>query len=417
MFLSSGQQVYIEWDDFWNPAGFNWELSFAPCTPDPSGLSVNQSPSANQIAIGNPPVVFTGDLDCEPQDGISPNPYADATGWEWKAFELTQCANVQISYCGTASFQYGSLNMYGDCGTLFINSQSYDFTACVDGNPTIYFEDLSPGFYYYPVLWSLSLDMVGPYRINVTATAPTNPCPTNLTCATATPMVGNDIWIGNTSNQFPSLPANACPFPNSPGSGGALWYSYTPVVNENVVVSTCGAGTAFDTRVDVYSGTCGTLSCVAMADDKGGSCTDRSQLEFYGQAGVTYSIVVPSATPLLDGQFEIAMGCGAPCLPPANDMCGTAAGLTTYLTDNETFSPGVPTAGDNSCAQNDPFTSCSQLANNQGMWYSFNSGDNTIHYVTLNTFDQDNLLTSTSRTIRCIAVVATVCKASLTQVA
>ncbi|MBK6752560.1 MAG: hypothetical protein IPG69_03005 [Flavobacteriales bacterium] len=57
---------------------------------------------------------------------------------------------------------------------------------------------------------------------------------------------------------------------------------------------------------------------------------------------------------------------------------------------------GVVTPGDNTCAQNDPFTSCSLLANNQGMWYSFNSGTNTIHYLTLETFDQNPGLSSTT---------------------
>ncbi|MBK6540951.1 MAG: hypothetical protein IPG10_06660 [Flavobacteriales bacterium] len=52
--------------------------------------------------------------------------------------------------------------------------------------------------------------------------------------------------------------------------------------------------------------------------------------------------------------------------------------------------------GDNTCAQNDPFTSCSLLANNQGCGYSFNSGTNTIHYLTLETFDQNPGLSSTT---------------------
>ncbi|MBK9076097.1 MAG: hypothetical protein IPL77_14190 [Flavobacteriales bacterium] len=46
--------------------------------------------------------------------------------------------------------------------------------------------------------------------------------------------------------------------------------------------------------------------------------------------------------------------------------------------------------GDNTCTRRTvDFTSCSLLANNQGMWYSFNSGTNTIHYLTLETFDQN----------------------------
>ncbi|MBK6540952.1 MAG: hypothetical protein IPG10_06665 [Flavobacteriales bacterium] len=101
------------------------------------------------------------------------------------------------------------------------------------------------------------------------------------------------------------------PLPEQPGIRRFVVVSYTPVQDENVIVSTCGASTLFDTRLDVYTGTCGTLSCLTLADDKGGSCTTRSQLEFYGLAGVTYYLVVHSATPFIDGQFEIAIGCNA----------------------------------------------------------------------------------------------------------
>ncbi|MBK6752562.1 MAG: hypothetical protein IPG69_03015 [Flavobacteriales bacterium] len=79
-----------------------------------------------------------------------------------------------------------SLNMYGDCGSIFVNSQSFNFTACAP-NATILFENLAPGDYYYPVLWD-ARRASGPYTLNVIASTPTTPCPANNTCATAIPM-------------------------------------------------------------------------------------------------------------------------------------------------------------------------------------------------------------------------------------
>ncbi len=392
VFVNSGQQVFIEWDDYWNPAGFDWELTFTPCTPDPADLCVNKTPSAFPITIGNPPTVFTGNLDCQQQDGIVPNPFPQATGWEWVAFELTQCANVQISYCGTPNFQYGALNMYGDCGTMFINSQTYNFTACGDGNPTIYFEDLSPGYYYYPVLWSLPLGMIGPYTVNVSATTPTNPCPTNINCAGAIALACPGSVTGNTNNQFPTLPATACPFTGGPTSGGSLWYTYTAAADENIVLSTCGLPTVFDTRISVFTGPdCNTLSCYTLSDDFGGACTNRSQLEFFAQGGQTYYIAVHSPSPFQDGAFELQVGCGAACPRPSNDDCGTPTVLTSYLADGS----GVVTGGDNTCAQNDAFTTCTPVLNNQGVWYSFNSGVNSIHVLDLLGTNQNGALTAT----------------------
>ncbi len=392
VFVTPGQQVFIEWDDYWNPAGFTWELTFAPCTPDPADLCVNKNPALYPVTIGNPAQVFTGTLDCQQQDGISPNPFLQATGWEWVAFELTQCANVHISYCGTANFQYGALNMYGDCGTLFINSQSYEFTSCVDGNPTIHFEDLSPGYYYYPVLWSLPLGMTGPYQINVTATAPTNPCAPNINCAGALPLTCPGSVTGNTNNQFPTLPATACPFTGGPTSGGSLWYTYTAAADENIILSTCGLTTVFNTRISVFTGPdCNTLSCYTLSDDFGGACTNRSQLEFFAQSGQTYYIAVHSPSPFDDGAFELQVGCGAVCPRPSNDDCSTPTVLTSYLADGS----GVLTGGDNTCAQNDAFTTCSPVLNNQGMWYSFNSGVNSIHVLDLLGTSQNGALTAT----------------------
>ncbi len=390
VFMTAGQQVFIEWDDRWNNAGFNWDLTFAACTPDPTDLCVNQDPTASPVSIGGAPVVFTGVLECQTQDGISPNPFPQATGWEWVAFQLTECANVQISYCGTASFQYGALNMYGDCGTAFINSQTFDFTTCPDGNPTLFFTDLSPGFYYYPVLWSLPLNMVGAYQVNVIATAPSTPCAPNLNCAGALPLTCPGAVTGNTNNQFSTLPANGCPFTGS-ASGGSLWYTYTAAADENIVLSTCGAATVFNTRISVYTGSgCGSLTCYTMSDDFGGACTNRSQVEFFAQSGQTYYIAVHSPSPFDDGVFELQVGCGAACARPANDDCGNAEVLTSFLADGS----AVYTTADNSCALNDAFTTCTPLLNNQGMWYSFNSGANTIHFMDLLGSAQDGQLTA-----------------------
>ncbi|MCB0791275.1 MAG: hypothetical protein KDB97_05880, partial [Flavobacteriales bacterium] len=281
-FVSPGDHVLIEWDDRWSDSGFDWDLSFAPCTPDPNlDLCSTQNPASRQVSIGSGET-WTGTLDCLSADDIIPNPYSNTWGWGWAAFELTECANVRVDYCGTASFGFGSLNMYGDCGNLFINSQSYDFSTCGDGNPTIFFNNLTPGFYYYPILWSPPNNAVGPFTVNVSAFTPTVACASNLTACSATPVACNDVVTGNTDNLFPSLPANACPFPNGATSGGSLWYSYTATQDENVILSTCGAATTFDTRISVFEGPdCSTLSCYTLGDDKGGACTNRTQIEFF----------------------------------------------------------------------------------------------------------------------------------------
>ena len=48
IFVDPGQSIFIEWDDRWTPQGFDWDLSFAPCTTPASDLCVNQ------VALGYP---------------------------------------------------------------------------------------------------------------------------------------------------------------------------------------------------------------------------------------------------------------------------------------------------------------------------------------------------------------------------
>ena len=284
-FVSSGEHVLIEWDDRWSNSGFDWDLSLAPCTPDPNlDLCSTQDPTAHPVSIGSGQT-WTGNLDCLSPDDIVPNPFPNVWGWGWAAFQLTECADVTIDYCGTASFGDGALNMYGDCGNLFINSQSYDFTTCGDGNPTIFFTNLAPGNYYYPILWSPYYGAVGAFQINVNATTPSVACPTNLTACAATPLNCLDDVFGVTDNLFPTLPTNACPFPNGQ-SGGSLWYSLTAASDEEVTLSTCGAGTTFNTRISVFEGPdCNTLSCYTLSDDEGGACNESPQLDFFAQGG------------------------------------------------------------------------------------------------------------------------------------
>ena len=380
---AAGQTFYIEWDNRWNDNGHDWNLEFTACTPPANDLCSSENPAASPLSIGSP-LVFTGTRDCATKDGTLSNIRfwdgvdEDVSGWVWESFLLTECANVQINYCGSPLSGVVALNMYGDCGNLFVNASNNNTTGC-SPNFTINFANLAPGAYYYPVLWD-ARRASGAYTLNVIATAPTIPCVANIVCSGAIPLSCPGSVIGNTDNKLPTLPANACPFTNSAVSGGSLWYTYTAASDENIILSTCGAGTAFDTRISVFTGPdCNTLNCYTMSDDFGGACTTRSQLEFFAQSGQTYYIAVHSPSPFADGQFELQIGCGAVCPRPANDDCNNAQGIISYPQDGS----GISTVGDNSCAQNDAYTTCTPVLNNQGVWYSFYSGPNTIHRMVL----------------------------------
>lgn len=121
------------------------------------------------------------------------------------------------------------------------------------------------------------------------------------------------------------------------GAGGSnttergVWYKYVGD-NNNVTINTC-ATPGYDTRLTVYSGTCGALSCVTGNDDMGAGCTAistlRSQVSFDAFSGTDYYVFVHGyqLNPSLSatGNFVLNISCTALCTPVvSNSTCATA---------------------------------------------------------------------------------------------
>ena len=85
------------------------------------------------------------------------------------------------------------------------------------------------------------------------------------------------------------------PTPSCAGSSVASngeWFAYTPSSDYKVIVSSDISGNnGIDTRLHIYTGACGSLTCVAGSDDDGSSVHGRlSVAEFNASAGTTYYI-------------------------------------------------------------------------------------------------------------------------------
>lgn len=85
------------------------------------------------------------------------------------------------------------------------------------------------------------------------------------------------------------------PTPSCAGSSVASngeWFAYTPSGDYKVIVSSDISGNnGIDTRLHIYTGSCGSLTCVAGSDDDGSSVHGRlSVAEFNASAGNTYYI-------------------------------------------------------------------------------------------------------------------------------
>jgi len=111
-------------------------------------------------------------------------------------------------------------------------------------------------------------------------------------------------------NDNASSGANLC---GGVGAAGQIWYSYTATESGLLTVSTCGS--AFDTRIHVFTGSCGQLVCYAQNDD---ACSMQSLVTFEVIQGETY-LVRMGGFGSLAGAFFMTVSCGenvAGCTDP-----------------------------------------------------------------------------------------------------
>ncbi len=201
-------------------------------------------------------------------------------------------------------------------------------------------------------------------------------CQLNDACSGATVVicgdVVNDTNIGSTVGT--ELLAPACgPVIEGPG----VWYTFQGDGQE-ITASLCGS--VYDSRMHVFSGTCGSFVCEGGNDDfdcngDGNTFDDNfvSQVTWISSAGTDYYIHISGFGGGV-GDFQLSITCDVPsCTPPLNDKCIDAAPLTD----------AIPLTGTNVCAQaNDVQPTCDPFAVINGVWYEWNSGSNNAANIT-----------------------------------
>ncbi len=218
--------------------------------------------------------------------------------------------------------------------------------------------------------------------ISGTFTTPALP-PANDDCANAITVACGSATTGTTTAATNENTAvcgiSGVTTQNTPG----VWYKYTGD-GSDVTVSTCSSTiTSGDSRIAVFSGSCGTLTCVGGNDDAGATgCSTNSlasNVTFSTATGTDYYILVYAySTSSLN--FELNVSCVAACSPATgNDDCASALALTVDAS--------ATTSTDNSCSSASlglTYPSCSGLFNTYyDTWYSFDTGSSTDFNVTL----------------------------------
>ncbi len=108
--------------------------------------------------------------------------------------------------------------------------------------------------------------------------------PANDNCANAIPLCGDATITGSTATATIDGPGTDC------GGGSVapdVWYTISGT-GGNITVSLCGS--SYDTQIDLYTGTCGTLTNIGGCNDD--FCGLQSQVTWSSTLGITYYIRV-----------------------------------------------------------------------------------------------------------------------------
>ncbi|MCB0765445.1 MAG: hypothetical protein KDB84_12105, partial [Flavobacteriales bacterium] len=199
-----------------------------------------------------------------------------------------------------------------------------------------------------------------------------------ITCGSAT----NGTTIG-------ALPETLGAFTGNTQDAPSVWYTFVGSNSgdpgaapgspgDQVTLSTCNdggltAGSAdYDSKLDVYTGTCNALSWVGGNDD-GGGCADYSSLfGFPTIVGTTYYVRVYGFTTDSYGDFVLAMECAPPCIPvPFNDGCAAPEELVITPFESPSYVDGTT-----DCATVENFyPSCDPFGEIKGVWYAFTTDE------------------------------------------
>jgi uncharacterized repeat protein (TIGR01451 family) len=195
-------------------------------------------------------------------------------------------------------------------------------------------------------------------------------CPaTNNLCTGAIPITCGSVemqtTVGATTTGAPTFTCGT-----GPGSGG-LWYTYTGT-GDVATFSLCGS--AYDTRIQVFTGSCGTFTCVSGNND---SCNTQSEVSIISALGTVYYVYVYGSTGS-QGVFTLTTSCVPVPTAPVNDNCQTATivpvnnGLNCNLISSGTIYGATASVHSNTC----------EGTPNDDVWYQF-VATQTNYYIEL----------------------------------
>jgi hypothetical protein len=270
----------------------------------------------------------------------------------WYAFVASSTTHT-VTVNGAANMD-AVLGVYSTCaGSQPTGGTCVDASGS-DGNETATLTGLTIGSTYLICIYDYN---AGGGDFTICVTQPV----TNDLCSGAITATCGNTYTGSTGTATSAGdPSSLCGV--TPDANG-VWYAFSGT-GDNITASLCGS--SYDTQINIYSGSCGSLGCVAGNDEY---CGSSSQVTFTSTIGVTYYILVNGYNGA-SGNYSLAITCTVP--PPA-----TAAdcGAGTTICSNTSFN-GNSGGGGNITDFTNANTDCLDAPEHQTSWYYFSSTTN-----------------------------------------
>ncbi len=333
--LTAGTQYWIHvgtaGSTYITSGAYEFSMTCVPCpAPELDGPTHNTCATAQVIACNDS--IF-GD------SAIAATP-------DWYRIELAEAESLRVFvggrelghcnsglYPGSTSID-GRFTIYRSCALTCSDSVGYDNdTGCSFDAKKAFC--LAAGTYYIKV-WNTT---VAEYVMKVDCGPPCTPAPvlvpTNDLCANAVPVAIPSATNGTTVCATTDV-VLTCGSGYTAGSP-SVWY--TVIGNGNTLTADmCNA--SYDSRLAVYTGTCGTFTCVGGDDD---ACDTpnglASRVIWCSDAGVVYFLYVNAYSSTGSGTFTLTITngqnchidcanyppCGSPAEVEPNDACANSA--------------------------------------------------------------------------------------------
>ncbi|MFZ1330642.1 MAG: T9SS type A sorting domain-containing protein [Flavobacteriales bacterium] len=231
----------------------------------------------------------------------------------WFVFQGT-AGQVLLSTCETHSYDTKISVFTGTCDELVCVGGNDDGTDCNYGSSYAFVAQ--DGVTYYVLVHGYE-EETGTFDLELQCIEVPND-----DCAGAIPIACNQTISGNTVPATLDNVADCVTGIAAPG----IWYTFTGVEG-TVLLSTCETY-SYDTRMNVYSGSCGNLTCVIGNDDVMPDVY-CSEVAFAADANTTYFILMQGYNGET-GQFDLLMSCPS-CGTPVN--IGISPADTAALVD------------------------------------------------------------------------------------